>query len=77
MKDFKPFLKKLLQFYIIAVSLVLIYFVLRTLFSEEKTIELKHFKTAKEINTTQVNYENNSLDDKNDTQRILLLPKGQ
>jgi len=48
MNPIKPFIKKLLLAYILAVVMVLTYFLIKTLFSEDKEVALKSFNTSKE-----------------------------
>ena len=43
MNQLKPFLKKFLIIYAFAVGIVLIYFIIKILFTEPKEIELKSF----------------------------------
>jgi len=43
-----PFIKKFIIIYLSAVALVLAYFIFKTLFLEDKEIELKSFNTNKE-----------------------------
>jgi len=66
-----PFIKKFIIIYLSAVALVLIYFLFKTLFIEDKEIELKSFNTPKsknEISTDKIEY-------KETGNKFLLLPK--
>jgi len=67
----KSFLKKSLKIYLIAVVLVVILFILKSIFFEEKKIELLKFDTVKQTPASI------KIEDSNKTQRpkILLLEK--
>ena len=79
MQDFRPYIKKFLLLYIIAVTLVLLYFVLKILFSEEKVTKQKHFNTVREVNRTKINSKeslnNETPQEQNRSKPFLLLPQ--
>ncbi len=69
----KDSFKKLLLLYGIAVALVLVYFIIRLLFQEEKKTELKSFHTF-EITTPEENPAVTLEKRKEDT-RFMMLPR--
>ncbi len=82
MKPMQSLIKKLLRFYLFAIVLVLIYFINRTLFIEEKPIELKSFHTDRELKQPSLRQTQNneksieakSNEEKNNKE-FILLPK--
>ena len=65
-----PFIKKFMIIYLSAVVLVLAYFIVKTLFLEDKAIELKSFNTTKqELEKVEV------VQEKEEARRFMLLPK--
>ena len=64
-----PFIKKFIILYLSAVVLVLLYFIIKTLFLEDKEIELKSFNEKKE-SVIQEDIPSK----KKSEQRFLLLP---
>ncbi len=64
-----PFIKKFIIIYLSAVVLVLLYFIIKTLFLEDKEIELKSFNEKKE-SVIQEDLPSK----KKSEQRFLLLP---
>jgi len=65
-----PFIKKFMIIYLSAVVLVLAYFIVKTLFLEDKVVELKSFNTTKqELEKVEV------VQEKEEARRFMLLPK--
>lgn len=68
----RPAVKKLLLAYVVAVILVLAYFVLRTLFQEQKEMEFIEFNTHTEAPSAQ---ENGSKEPVIAEKKFMLLPR--
>lgn len=66
----RPAVKKLLLFYLIAMLLVLVLFVLRTLFYEEKEMEYLEFNTRSQAAIAEQNSSEPAIADK----KFMLLP---
>lgn len=66
-----PFVKKFLFVYLISVTLVLIYFIIKMLFSQEREIEYKSFAKPLQEVKTQVVIEKS----KDERTPLLVLPK--
>lgn len=66
----RPAVKKLLLAYLIAMLLVLIYFVLRTLFQEQREMEFKEFNTRSEAAIAEQNSSEPAIAEK----KFMLLP---
>ncbi|MBE0499389.1 MAG: hypothetical protein IBX43_09160 [Campylobacterales bacterium] len=66
----RPAVKKLLLAYIVAMILVLAYFVLRTLFQEQKEMEFMEFNTR-----TEAALEQNSTESAIAEKKFMLLPR--
>lgn len=66
-----PFVKKFLFVYLISVTLVLIYFIIKMLFLQERKIEYKSFSKPLQEVKTQVVIEKS----KDERTPLLLLPK--
>jgi len=68
----KSSLKKLLLPYLIALALVLLYFISRLIFQDEKTIEYKHFATPSDKSIIQEDVPNER---KKERSKFIVLPK--
>lgn len=66
----RPAVKKLLLVYVVAMILVLAYFVLRTLFQEQKEMEFMEFNTR-----TEAAAEQNSSEPAIAEKKFMLLPR--
>jgi amino acid permease len=64
-----PFIKKFIIIYLSAVALVLAYFIVKSIFTQDKEIELKSF------NTSTQEIEKEELVKENKEAKFLLLPK--
>jgi amino acid permease len=64
-----PFIKKFIIIYLSAVALVLAYFIVKSIFTQDKEIELKSFNTS----TQEIEKEERVKENKE--ARFLLLPK--
>ena len=77
MNQLRPFLKKFLLAYAIAVTLVFIYYIIKIFFSEHKEIELKSFNRPDEV-TPEVSQEDKKnredLKKQSSRQGFILLP---
>lgn len=69
----KDSLKKLLFVYLAALGLVAVYFLVSTLFKEEKSIELKSFKQASDGAVQEIIIEKE--EEEEDERPFLMLPK--
>lgn len=77
MNQLKPFLKKFLLAYAIAVVLVFIYYIINMFFAEHKEIELKSFNRPVEVTPKVMQEEEENPEDikeKNTQKRFILLP---
>ena len=65
-----PFVKKFLFIYLAAVLLVVLYFISKMLFTQEKEIELKHFNTTQQEVKAETKAEKSA-----QKRKFILLPK--
>lgn len=71
MQTLKGYLKKLLLVYIVSISIVIVYFVIKTIMPQDKDIVLKSF-TKEPVSQEVLNEE--AIVEINDTRKFLLLP---
>ena len=77
MNQLKPFLKKFLLVYAFAVTIVLIYFVIKTLFPNTKEIELKSFNKPSDVTTKVITGDKKTMkksNEENSETGFILLP---
>lgn len=75
MHPFKPLMRKMIVIYAIAVAMVVVYFILRLFFSQDKAIELREFNTkTKTMKDVQKDKEEQHEEETGLGQKFMLLP---
>ena len=74
MHPLKPLMKKLVFIYALSIAMVIIYFILRTFFHQDKALELKHFNTPTEVIEE---FQNDKEEETESQQKFMLLPQKQ
>ena len=71
MQTFKSYLKKLLLVYIVSISIVIVYFIIKTIMPQDQGMALKSFTKD---NGTQEILNEEAIAEVNNTKKFLLLP---
>jgi len=71
MQTFKSYLKKLLLVYIVSISIVIVYFIIKTIMPQDQGMVLKSFTKD---NGTQEILNEEAIAEVNNTKKFLLLP---
>lgn len=75
MHPLKPLMKKLILIYGLALAVVIVYFILRSFFPQEKAMELKHFNTGTQaVEGVQTDKKEQAHKETQPQQRFMLLP---
>lgn len=72
MHPLKPLMKKLMIIYLLAIAMVIVYFILRFFFHQDKALELRHFNTQ---SAAAEKVKNDKKEETESQQKFILLPQ--
>jgi len=72
MHPLKPLMKKLMIIYLLAVAIIIVYFILRIFFHQDKALKLRHFNTQTEATEE---FQNDKEKETQSQQKFMLLPQ--